>query len=392
MRNNPRFISTIQKLVMILVGKWFKNFNNQTLTAVYKTYSFFIEWFFFFMTQNILLSIIIFRNCPERAAELFCYYIQYLNSNICSLLSKRKNMRRIFNLIFEHDERMTTASNVYTKYTNLNKKSAMFFFTSSMFVAIYWYITTFKISLSTTENDTTCVVQKGISYQLWYPFDMYNKCYPLTLTLDILLFFTAILTHIYNKITPVSVFIFALGQLKALQQRLRQIEERSSDMVQEQNMEFVVKEIIECIKMHQKIISLMSLIESACKEIVLIGFFTNSLEIAAFIVYVLTSNIFIRMVVSAAISALVCFQLFLTFWFANEILVESVAISDIIYYETNWINFDKKAKQLLRMMMARAQKPLCINLPALGYMSMEIFKRIMKLCYSIVTFVKTIYL
>lgn len=241
---------------MIITGKWFKGFSNKTANILYKVYSVTIEWFFVLMTQQILISTIIYRNCPGMVIDFICYYIQYTNSNICSFLTKTKSAKKCFDYVIEYDNEITSPSQIYLKYVKLNKFVTNFFVMFTGTIAIIWYILVVK-STFTIEDSGACMIKRGLNYQIWYPFDLYNKCFIITSILDKLLYLIVDLTHTYNKVTPVSFLIFILGQLKMLQKKLQSIEETVSTLVEEQNEEYdkaVLNEIVNCIKMHQEII------------------------------------------------------------------------------------------------------------------------------------------
>ncbi|KAG5866754.1 hypothetical protein JTB14_037160 [Gonioctena quinquepunctata] len=84
-------------------------------------------------------------------------------------------------------------------------------------------------------------------------------------------------------------------------------------------------------------------------------------------------------------------QLFLFLWFANDIKVESSAIPNIIYTDTNWLSYNVRTRKILIMMMTRSQKPMTCYSAAIGEMTIETFKNMLKLCYSITTFFKVTY-
>ncbi|KAG5866755.1 hypothetical protein JTB14_037160 [Gonioctena quinquepunctata] len=67
-------------------------------------------------------------------------------------------------------------------------------------------------------------------------------------------------------------------------------------------------------------------------------------------------------------------QLFLFLWFANDIKVESSAIPNIIYTDTNWLSYNVRTRKILIMMMTRSQKPMTCYSAAIGEMTIETFK------------------
>ncbi|KAJ8982790.1 hypothetical protein NQ317_018491, partial [Molorchus minor] len=370
-----------QKYIMILVGKWYIGFPNRTVNRIYKTYSLFVEAYFVLMTQQILISAIYYRKCPERTMELICYYIQYSNSNICSLMSKRKTIKAVFNHIIDHERQYISQprGDIYLKYTKLNLKVVKFFVVLTVIAAVIWYIIAVKNTFS-AKIDALCIVKKALNYQIWYPYNLYNNYFWITLLADVLIYICVVSVHIYNKITPVSFLIYILGQVKILQEMIRCIEKDANDIQSRMDNgshdKAVFVAINKCATKHQEVIRLMTLIDIGCKEIVLISFFTNSLELAAYAIKLLTEEEVFGALRTIAVICTTIAQLFIFFWFANEVKVESAAISDIIYYETDWLNYGNLARRHLSLMMMRSQRPLTISAAAIGDMSLDTFNRV----------------
>ncbi|KAJ8944034.1 hypothetical protein NQ314_009566 [Rhamnusium bicolor] len=235
------------RYIMIFVGKWYLGFQSTSKDVTYKIYSLAVELFFLWMTQQTLISIIIFRDCPERATELICYYIQYTNSNICSFLSKRDKMKLIYNYIIDYEltHLDPVTAHIYLEYAKLNRKVVKFFLLLTAVAGTIWYVLVVKDTFA-ANCIGACTLQKGLNFQIWYPFDLYNKCYGITLVVDIMFYISAVSVHIFNKISPVSFMIFILGQIKILQEMIRNLQDIDN--------KDILKAIIACIKKHQEVI------------------------------------------------------------------------------------------------------------------------------------------
>ncbi|XP_018571376.1 uncharacterized protein LOC108911034 [Anoplophora glabripennis] len=366
----------IHKYIMIIVGKWYVGFQNKALDKFYRLYSMFFETFVILITQQIFVSIIVYRSCPaERVIELICYYIQYTNMYVSSLLCRRASMRRVYEYIFDYEKTKLhkendVSVNIYFKYTTLNRRMLVFFALLTNITGAIWYILVVRHTL--TEHDTTlCALKRGLNFQI-----------------------CVVSIHIYNKLTPVTFMLFELGQIKILQNMIRCIDKNASELASFEDIdsdEAVLITMRGCVKKHQEIIRLLHMMDNACKKIVLIIFFSNSVELAAFIVKLLTETNTLDIFRTFGILIMLITQIFMFFWYANEIQVQSTAISDILYNNTDWINYNKPARMRMLLMMIRSQKPLTFNAAAIGDMSIDTFKRIMKLCYSITAFVKTVF-
>ncbi|XP_056639083.1 odorant receptor Or2-like [Diorhabda sublineata] len=135
----------------------------------------------------------------------------------------------------------------------------------------------------------------------------------------------------------------------------------------------------------------MNWIQFSLKGIIFIQYCSYVLDIAAFMIPILTEDsLEIKIRCFAAFSMSVI-QMYFFFYFANEIQVESTSVSDVIYNETNWTEATQKARATLLLMMIRSQQTLSLNSVAIGKMSLESFTKIMRICYSTCTFFTTIY-
>ncbi|KAJ8922783.1 hypothetical protein NQ315_007818 [Exocentrus adspersus] len=396
-KNIPQVITYLNyhKFIMIIVGKWYVGFENKLLDKLYRLYSVCFELYVILITQFIFVSIIIYRTCSqERVIELVCYYIQYTNMYVSSMLCRRERMRKVYQYIFDYEKTLhqldEVPTSIYHRYTKLNRKMLLFFVLLTNITGAIWYILVIR---NTFVDKTTglCALKKGINFQIWYPFDMYNKYYLMTVLADLLFYMSVVSIHIYNKLTPVTFILFALSQIKILQNILRNLDERVTELTSTEEADAVLLTTKNCVKKHQEIIQLVHMMDNACKEIVLIIFFSNSLELAAFLVKLLTEKNTADILRTAGILVMLVTQIFMFFWYANEIQVQSTEISDIIYNYTDWMSYDKPAKMHMLLMMTRSQKPLSFRAAAIGDMSIDTFKRIMKICYSVTAFFYTVF-
>ncbi|KAJ8929392.1 hypothetical protein NQ314_017931 [Rhamnusium bicolor] len=67
-------------------------------------------------------------------------------------------------------------------------------------------------------------------------------------------------------------------------------------------------------------------------------------------------------------------------------LNNSTEVSDVIYNETDWLNYDNRAKKHLILMMIRSQRPLTCNAAAIGDMTLDTFKRVNIDCDFVIFF------
>lgn len=247
---------------MMVVGKWYIGFQSKTVNKFYKLYSVFFELFVILVTQQIFVSIIVYRTCPmKRVIELICYYIQYTNMYVSSILCRRESMRKVYQYIFDYEktklqEEDQVAKDIYFKYTALNRRMLAFFVLLTNITGAIWYILVIRHTL--TEQETgLCALKRGINFQIWYPFDIYNKVYVLTVLTDLTFYFSVVFIHIYNKLTPVTFMLFELGQIEILQNMIKCVDKNAFRLAHLEDIdinEAVLITMRDCVMKHQEII------------------------------------------------------------------------------------------------------------------------------------------
>ncbi|CAH1989506.1 unnamed protein product [Acanthoscelides obtectus] len=135
----------------------------------------------------------------------------------------------------------------------------------------------------------------------------------------------------------------------------------------------------------------MSLVQAAIKEVILIQYLSYSIDTAAFLIPVLIEEIFVQRIRFMFGLFMAVSQMFVFFWFANVLQVESAEICHFLYNENDWLKCDKDQSKLLQMMMTMSQRRLVLKAVAVGEMDIGCFTKMMRLCYSIVTFFFTVY-
>ncbi|XP_072383986.1 uncharacterized protein [Diabrotica undecimpunctata] len=384
------------KFLLIAAGKWHLRFENPCLNFLYSVYAISIYYFSFMMVQLILVSIYMYRSCPERIMELCCYYVQYTNVLIMGYLSKRPKMKQVLHYISDKEKEEFTKDDVeiYKKYAKINRNVISIIFCLTMSAAIPWYIVVFKASFDEQVNPN-CPIGRGLCFQLWYPFNLYQSQYWLTKTADTLLFYIMFFALTYTRVITVLFMVYVLGQIKIVQNRIKSVDSTSEELMKEKRVDYdsaIFETVTECARQYAEVQRLMRLVNKACKEFVLIAFFSNSMELALFLMQLLMAQNIVEAFQQTVILFMTLTQLFLFLWYANGIKVESGEVANIIYNETGWTNYNSKARKILLIVMMRSQRPLTCNSAFIGDMTIDTFKNMIKLCYSITTFFKTAYL
>nr|CAH7748351.1 unnamed protein product [Callosobruchus chinensis] len=223
------------------------------------------------------------------------------------------------------------------------------------------------------EPTEDCPFVEGLVFQIWYPFDIREHMWVGT-TFDVNLLSGAITFFVYSKIMPTVLTLFLLARIRILKVKIRRFDVDCEEVMAKQGiardeaMAFVIKRFVE---EHQEVYELMELVQSASKTIVLFLFFGNAMDLPSYLIEILLGDavIFLRNF-GALVLALV--QVYVFFWFANE----SLAISDTIYNETNWITYSRANKMLLLMVLHRSHRNFALKAAAIGEMSLSTFTKV----------------
>ncbi|CAH1989501.1 unnamed protein product [Acanthoscelides obtectus] len=270
----------------------------------------------------------------------------------------------------------------YTKYARLNNNIGIMLFSVRMGVGTIWYFVGVRASLKAISTEE-CPSIKGILYQVWYPFNT-QKYLPLILINDVMFILDTIIISISCKGTLIAVMLFTISQLKILQQKIEALDEQEQRSEQE-----LLTDIVRRIKEHQEILRVIHFIQKSLSKILFIQYFSSSCELAAFLIFMLTSNSFFNALRSLGAFTMLAYEVFVVFWFANEVQIESIAVVDAIYLKCNWRKYGKKVNNTLLLMLLRSQTPASFKAFFIGNVSLASFTRLMKLCYSVVTFARS---
>nr|AUF73043.1 odorant receptor [Anoplophora chinensis] len=368
---------------MLLIGTWnFKSYNNAIL-VMYKAYSYFIFWHYVVMTQLVMVSIPIQWDCKIRVIELICFYIQYTNNIIMMVLSKYSNkMQKVFDHILDYEDvKMRSTTNVeqkiYFKYAKLNKRVSLFVTAILLGTSVYWYTTSVRYSLFGQPTDV-CPLTKGTIYQIWLP-SIIRKYHWLMIVNDIVFFISVINITLYREIIMFAISIFMLGQIKILQQNVRDLEKTSEEVRNSRNVSYddaLLISVVKCAKEHQQVTKLMEIVQSATSIFILVLYFSNTFEMAAYLFQLISEKSIYNILRPLYVFTLMVSQLYIFYNYTNEILVESTALCDVIYNETNWIDYNQVIKKNLLLMMRRSQKQLSFKAAGLGDMSLQTFTNV----------------
>ncbi|XP_044736898.1 odorant receptor Or2-like [Chrysoperla carnea] len=203
----------------------------------------------------------------------------------------------------------------------------------------------------------TNIIRKPFVFSSWFPFnDNETPGYEIAFIIHIISGnvggWTSAIANTHNY----AMMVFAAGQLKILQNKLENLGNLRVWFNPVMFLELLVCSIMLCAILYQVTI----------QDFNVRLFFTVEYLIAMIIV------------------------LFISYWHANEVLVESLKVADSVGI-SSWYTFDNKSKHLLRLILMRSQKPLVLTAGPFHKMSLETFLDILKASFTYLTLLRIVY-
>ncbi|XP_045461263.1 putative odorant receptor 19b [Harmonia axyridis] len=141
----------------------------------------------------------------------------------------------------------------------------------------------------------------------------------------------------------------------------------------------------ECVIEHQKVISDFSQLKSNTKILFFMDFLTMTIQLAPYPVIIMGTKKIDHIYFFALTCLIFAFSdLFIIYWSANYIVEESEAVQSSVFL-SNWHEADIRTKKMLLMMMIRSNRRLALKVGPLYEMDLNIFLRIVKGMYTMIT-------
>ncbi|CAH0553804.1 unnamed protein product [Brassicogethes aeneus] len=261
---------------------------------------------------------------------------------------------------------------IYRKYASHARKAFILLFGCSL-VGLSLYFTTpfFLEDVNLKPNET--VDGHYFIVSSWFPFDQ-NQYY--TLAYLIQFFGIAIgFTYICNTIALYfCMFIFSTAELKILQHVLKNFSsyarryERIFNLSYEDAQRSLVRNII---IEHTRIIKFVEVVNKLIQLTMLADFLLYSLQMAFLVVQMLNNEIpFLLRCESFTYFVVSSVQLFLTYWHAHLVFIESQNIAQAAF-ESEWTTYELDVKKSLIVLIRRAQIPLCFSIGPIYKMKID---------------------
>ncbi|XP_005190189.2 odorant receptor 30a-like [Musca domestica] len=181
----------------------------------------------------------------------------------------------------------------------------------------------------------------------------------------------------------VSFLVFAMAISKVLQYKLSKLSTEISSKLAE-------RQIIECIKLHLKLISFIDKVNELCSII----FLVDCILFVAILCIMLLSFILVKTVIQKCVIVvymiMVFTQTFLLYYFSNETYHESLEISTAAY-NIDWFNYDVETQKVLQLLLLRSQKPCAILIAKAYPINLVRLQAMLRVTYSVFTLLDKFY-
>lgn len=134
----------VLSLLLIANGKWDFQNKNTVFRFIFQIFlPKLLQYYFFTMTQMLLVTAIIWRNCTTRVMEMSGIYVQYMNVIITLLILKNSSkFQKIQNVMLKYDRNNhlnTELKRIYLKHAKLNSSMVLLIFFLITSVSAYWW-------------------------------------------------------------------------------------------------------------------------------------------------------------------------------------------------------------------------------------------------------------
>ncbi|XP_060533388.1 odorant receptor 30a-like isoform X3 [Cylas formicarius] len=380
-----RRILNFSKYCMIFVGIWRLRLpiESNTLRKTYEIYSIFVKiympLYLLSMCIHFILAVGSKNETLEDLMKEFSYVLVSLITEIVAVLCQKRTFKQIISYVMEEEKDILNSREEETLYQY--KRNLNFCIAVNLAVFIFPVCTAASISVENGRirhqidrynSEHNATLDKPFPFALYlYKFDK-NNHQIIVMFVERVWQVLVVIRAISTKNIVISCIIFTPSILKRLQIRFRQLSRQEGDTFELLN---------DLISQHQKVIRYVSELNDSIKYVILLEYLLNSLNVAAVSVQFISNKL--------AYSPLFYFiylfvQTFVLGWSANEVKVQSEALSDALY-ESLWYEQNNRVRRMILYIILRSQKPLTLTIGPFDTMTTASAVRIMKASYSYVS-------
>ncbi|XP_060533957.1 odorant receptor 30a-like [Cylas formicarius] len=385
MRVVNRPILNFSKYCMLSVGLWRLKLpvESNVLLKTYVVYSGIVKIYMPLYLMSMCIHFIVALGTPNQSLEVlmreFSYILISLITEVVAVLCQKKNFKRIISYVMEEEKDILVSGEDETLYHH--KRQLKFCNAVNLAVFVFPICTAASIVIENARirhqvngynREHNVTLKKPFPFELYlYKFDQ-NNHQTTVMFVEYLSQILVVLRIISTKNIVISCIIFTPSVLKRLQIRFKRMERQEGDSF---------ATVTDLISQHHKIIRYVSDLNHSIRYVILLEYLLNSLNVAAVSYQVISDKL--------AFSALFYFiylfvQTFVLGWSANEVKVQSEALSDALY-ESLWYEQNGRVRRMILYMIVRSQKPLILTIGPFDTMTTTSAVRIMKASYSYIS-------
>ncbi|XP_055920790.1 odorant receptor 30a-like [Eupeodes corollae] len=226
--------------------------------------------------------------------------------------------------------------------------------------------------------------RRDLIYDMYLPFyndkKLQSPCFEILFATQFVLIPVGCCMFVPFLSLIISLVMFNIFLCKVLQIEFRSLKEGIT-------MEVVNNKIAKCVYFHNKIISYVASVNSLSTFVFAVEYvFFGALMCVLLFLLVIVKTVSEQLIMSAYIS-MIFVQLSVTYFFANNLFFESLAVADAAY-DTSWYEYNGKTRLKLMLIIQRAQKPICLTMGNFHPMTLEVLTTLLNFSYSYFTILR----
>ncbi|XP_022115806.2 odorant receptor 4-like [Pieris rapae] len=261
---------------------------------------------------------------------------------------------------------------MHSWYFALNESGTLFYIITPIGLYIYYHIRGQAYAIKTV-------------WKSWYPFNIYQQewIHILIYIFEIFSGQSCVWAMIGSDLLFTGMVNHIILLLKILQQRLRNLGRTESSSEDDG------KKLIECIKLHQRLIKYCKDLENAFSLVNLINICLSSVNICCvlFVIVLIEPRLGLSNKLFFGASLI---QIGLICWYGEDLIQENANIAEAAY-NSNWYNLNPSSRRRLAFLIQRAQKPIAFTAMGFTNISLVTYSAILTRSYSYFTLLYTMY-
>ncbi|XP_073813067.1 odorant receptor 43a [Musca autumnalis] len=188
-----------------------------------------------------------------------------------------------------------------------------------------------------------------------------------------------VLTYVPFTNLFIACLTFGISLLQILRHKL--------ESLPYENDEQMLKQLMELIRFHHKIINYCQTLECLVSFVCLVELLLFTLMLCVLLAsFLVMDNVMSKIAICIYIFCIL-YALFIPYWHANEFSWESTKIADAAY-NINWTKSNIKIRKCIAILMLRSQTPLKIRAGGIFPMTLEAFQALLNATYTYFTMFK----